>query len=142
MWPPCASCAQPADARRSKDYDGKVPIRNWPPMGLRLLRIVMLVIPILLECGIPASAQYYGYPPGAPPPYPQQRRDPRAYPPGYYPGKLVQPAQPGFSLRRLFGGQEPPVMAPPQVMRPRRVPPRAPVVVRREKPKADPTTQV
>src|SRR6476661_2991351 len=124
MWPPCASCAQPADARRSKDYDGKVPIRNWPPMGLRLLRIVMLVIPILLECGIPASAQYYGYPPGAPPPYPQQRRDPRAYPPGYYPGKLVQPAQPGFSLRRLFGGQEPPV------------------VVRREKPKADPTTQV
>ncbi len=111
-------------------------------MGLRLLRIVMLVIPILLECGIPASAQYYGYPPGAPPPYPQQRRDPRAYPPGYYPGKLVQPAQPGFSLRRLFGGQEPPVMAPPQVMRPRRVPPRAPVVVRREKPKADPTTQV
>ena len=36
----------------------------------------------------------------------QPRRDLRAYPPGYYPGKLVQPAPQrpqGFSLRRFFG---------------------------------------
>lgn len=104
------------------------------------VRIVLMAVPLLLGSGLPLYAQYYGYPANSP--YPQQRRDPRAYPPGYYPGKLVQPAQPGFSLRRLFGVQEPPPLVQPQIVRPRRAPPRAPMVVRREKPKADPTTQV
>ncbi|GEO13389.1 DUF459 domain-containing protein [Microvirga aerophila] len=81
--------------------------------------------------------------------YPQQYRDPRAYPPGYYPGKLVQPAQPqqqpGFSFRRLFTPQE--EAAPPsQTRRPvvkRRKPPPAPAaVVKQEKPKPNPTTHV
>jgi hypothetical protein len=108
---------------------------------LSLLRVVLTMVSLVLASAVPVYAQYYGYPPNAP--YPQQRRDPRAYPPGYYPGKLVQPAQPGFSLRRLFGVQEPPPLVQPEIVRPRRAsPPRAPVVVRREKPKADPTTQV
>jgi len=83
-------------------------------------------------------------------------RDPRAYPPGYYPGKLVQPApqpQPGFSLRRLFGVQEAPQPMPlrPVPMRRRTPveakpsPPRAtpaPALARQEKPKVNPATQV
>ncbi|MBJ6126481.1 SGNH/GDSL hydrolase family protein [Microvirga splendida] len=70
-------------------------------------------------------------------------RDPRAYPPGYYPGKLVQPAQPqqGFSLRRFFGAQEePPARAP--VSRPRRSTPPPAAVAKQEKPKVDPSTHV
>ncbi len=90
------------------------------------VRIVLMAVPLLLGSGLPLYAQYYGYPANSP--YPQQRRDPRAYPPGYYPGKLVQPAQPGFSLRRLFGVQEPPPLVQPQIVRPRRAPPRAPIV--------------
>jgi hypothetical protein len=106
-----------------------------------ILRIVLTVFPLLLCSGASVYAQYYGYP--ANPPYPQVRRDSRAYPPGYYPGKLVQPAQPGFSLRRLFGVQEPPPLQPPPLtVRPRRLQPPRPAVVRHEKPKADPTTQV
>ncbi|MBB3021449.1 hypothetical protein FHR70_004545 [Microvirga lupini] len=72
-------------------------------------------------------------------------RDPRAYPPGYYPGKLVQPAQPqqGFSLRRFFGAQEeppPPARAP--VSRPRRSTPPPAAVAKQEKPKVNPSTHV
>ncbi|MGO4573558.1 SGNH/GDSL hydrolase family protein [Microvirga sp. 2TAF3] len=67
----------------------------------------------------------------------------RAYPPGYYPGKLVQPApQPGFSLRRLFGvpDEPPPVYKP--VVRPRRPAPAPVPVVHQERPKPNATTQV
>jgi uncharacterized protein len=74
-------------------------------------------------------------------------RDPRAYPPGYYPGKLVQPAQPqpqqGFSIRRFFGvPDEPPPPARAPVARPRKpaAPPAA--VAKQEKPKVDPSTHV
>lgn len=106
-----------------------------------LLRVLLTGLPLIIGSGPSAYAQYYGYAPNAP--YPQQRRPPprNAYPPGYYPGKLVQPA-PGFSLRRLFGVQEaPPPMTPP-VVRSRRAPAPRSTVVRQEKPKADPTTQV
>jgi uncharacterized protein len=78
---------------------------------------------------------------------PQGQRDLRAYPPGYYPGKLVQPAQPqpqqGFSLRRFFGApDEPsqPTRAP--VARPRKSVPSPAVVAKQEKPKVDPSTYV
>jgi hypothetical protein len=74
-------------------------------------------------------------------------RDPRGYPPGYYPGKLVQPAQPqpqqGFSFRRFFGvPDEPPPPARKPVSRPRKpaAPPAA--VAKQEKPKVDPSTHV
>lgn len=72
-------------------------------------------------------------------------RDPRAYPPGYYPGKLVQPApgqpQQSFSFRRLFGVQdEPPARSP--AARPRRSAPPAATAVKQEKPKVDPSTHV
>jgi uncharacterized protein len=77
----------------------------------------------------------------------QGQRDLRAYPPGYYPGKLVQPAQPqpqqGFSLRRFFGApDEPsqPTRAP--VARPRKSVPSPAVVAKQEKPKVDPSTYV
>ncbi|MBM1171889.1 SGNH/GDSL hydrolase family protein [Microvirga arabica] len=73
-------------------------------------------------------------------------RDQRAYPPGYYPGKLVQPAQPqpqqGFSFRRFFGAQEPPAPARAPVSRPRRSTPPPAAVVKQEKPKVDPSTHV
>ncbi|RDI57135.1 SGNH/GDSL hydrolase family protein [Microvirga subterranea] len=72
-------------------------------------------------------------------------RDPRAYPPGYYPGKLVQPAQPqqGFSLRRFFGVQdEPPPPARKPVAKPRKPAPQPVVAAKPEKPKANPTTHV
>jgi len=89
----------------------------------------------------------YGYAP--PPGYPQQPvyRDPRAYPPGYYPGKLVQPAQPapqqGFSLRRLFGvPDDPPPPARQPVAKPRKPVPPPAAVARQEKPKLNPTTHV
>jgi len=78
---------------------------------------------------------------------PQGQRDLRAYPLGYYPGKLVQPAQPqpqqGFSLRRFFGApDEPsqPTRAP--VARPRKSVPSPAVVAKQEKPKVDPSTYV
>ncbi len=78
-------------------------------------------------------------------PQQQPRRDLRAYPPGYYPGKLVQPAQPqqGFSLRRFFGvPDEPPPAARAPVARPRRAVPPAAAVAKQEKPKVDPSTHV
>ena len=77
----------------------------------------------------------------------QGQRDLRAYPPGYYPGKLVQPAQPqpqqGFSLRRFFGApDEPsqPTRAP--VARPRKSVPAPAAIAKQEKPKVDPSTYV
>ncbi len=78
---------------------------------------------------------------------PVYRGDPRAYPPGYYPGKLVQPAQPqpqqGFSIRRFFGArEEPPAPARKPVARPRKPAPPPAAVVRQEKPKVDPATHV
>ncbi|MGO4388188.1 DUF459 domain-containing protein [Microvirga sp. 2YAF29] len=109
-----------------------------------ILRMLTLSALIVVSGGHAAWAQYY---------YPQQqqqppvgRPNPRAYPPGYYPGKLVQPAQPqqGFSLRRLFGApEEPPPPAREPVARPKRLaPPPAAVVAKPEKPKVDPTTHV
>jgi hypothetical protein len=74
-------------------------------------------------------------------------RDPRAYPPGYYPGKLVQPApppqQPGFTLRRFFGARDEPARpARRPVAKPRRPAPPPAAVARQEKPKVNPTTHV
>lgn len=74
-------------------------------------------------------------------------RDPRAYPPGYYPGKLVQPAQPqpqqGFSIRRFFGvPDEPPPPARAPVARPRKPAAPAAAVAKQEKPKVDPSIHV
>ncbi|MBM6594918.1 SGNH/GDSL hydrolase family protein [Microvirga pudoricolor] len=78
--------------------------------------MALILLPLLAAGSLPAQAQYqYQYQQRSPAP-PQGQR---AYPPGYYPGKLVRPAQPapqeGFSLRRLFGVPDEP---PPQVMRP------------------------
>ncbi|MGF9757207.1 SGNH family hydrolase [Microvirga sp. 0TCS3.31] len=96
---------------------------------------------LLVAGGVDAALAQSGY--NQQPGY----RDPRAYPPGYYPGKLVQPAQPqqqqGFSFRRFFGAQEeppPPARAP--VSRPRRSAPPPAIVAKQEKPKVDPSTHV
>lgn len=73
-------------------------------------------------------------------------RDPRAYPPGYYPGKLVQPAQPqqGFSIRRFFGvpDEPPPQAARKPVAKPRKAAPAPVVAAKPEKPKTNPTIHV
>ena len=74
-------------------------------------------------------------------------RDPRGYPPGYYPGKLVQPAQPqpqqGFSFRRFFGvPDDPPPPSRKPVVRPRKPAAPPPAVARQEKPKVDPPTHL
>ncbi len=134
---------------------------------MRLMPVLRLLASILLLAGggsFAAVAQSgypqrspYGYPgyPGYPqqPQQPQQQqpayRDMRAYPPGYYPGKLVQPApqqaqpapQQGFSLRRLFGvpDDSQPVRKP--VAKPRKPAP-APTTVARHEKKADPDTHV
>jgi hypothetical protein len=72
----------------------------------------------------------------------------RAYPPGYYPGKLVQPApqpQPGFSLRRLFGVEdEPQPVAPVEQPRTRPARPKPPAAstARQVKPKVNPSTHL
>jgi hypothetical protein len=74
----------------------------------------------------------------------------RAYPPGYYPGKLVQPApqpQPGFSLRRLFGIEDEPRPQPvvpyePPRTRPARPKPPPASVARQVKPKVNPSIHV
>lgn len=108
---------------------------------LTILRLLALTLLLALAGGASALAQGYYNPP---PQQPQGYRDPRAYPPGYYPGKLVQPAQPqqGFSLRRFFGvPDEPPPAARAPVARPRKAPPPAPVA-RSEKPKVNPTTHI
>ncbi|MPR06821.1 DUF459 domain-containing protein [Microvirga tunisiensis] len=111
-----------------------------PPMTMvPILRRASLALLLAVLGGNAAMAQS-GY-------QPQGQRDLRAYPPGYYPGKLVQPAQPqpqqGFSLRRFFGApDEPsqPTRAP--VARPRKSVPSPAVVAKQEKPKVDPSTYV
>jgi uncharacterized protein len=105
-----------------------------------ILRRASLALLLAVLGGSAAMAQS-GY-------YQQQgQRDLRAYPPGYYPGKLVQPAQPqpqqGFSLRRFFGGSDEPsqpTRAP--VARPRKSAPSPTAVAKQEKPKVDPSTYV
>jgi hypothetical protein len=111
---------------------------------MRLLTMLrLLTLSLLLVSGGGSSVVAQGY--YAPQQQPQRPyRDPRAYPPGYYPGKLVQPAQPqqGFSLRRLFGAQEePPPPARKPVAKPRKAPPPT-NVARPEKPKVDPSTHI
>lgn len=115
-----------------------------------VLRRLPMILLLVVGSGVPALAQP-GYPQQqrgqqgyAPPPPPGGYRDLRAYPPGYYPGKLVQPARPqsGFSLRRLFGIPDDPPPAPPPVAKPRRPAPPPDAVVRQEKPKPNPTTHV
>ena len=96
---------------------------------------------LLVAGGVDAALAQAGY-------YQQPAyRDQRAYPPGYYPGKLVQPAQPqpqqGFSIRRFFGARdEPPPPARAPVSRPRRAAPPPAAVAKQEKPKVDPSTNV
>lgn len=107
-----------------------------------ILRCTTLALVLAMAWSSAAQAQS-GY-------YQQQqqgRRDLRAYPPGYYPGKLVQPAQPqpqqGFSLRRLFGVRdEPPQPTRAPVVRPRKSIPPSGAVAKQEKPKVDPNTYV
>jgi hypothetical protein len=108
---------------------------------LTMLRLLTLSLLLVLGGGSSVVAQGY-YAPQQQPQRPY--RDPRAYPPGYYPGKLVQPAQPqqGFSLRRFFGAQEePPPPARKPVAKPRKAPPPT-NVARPEKPKVDPSTHI
>jgi hypothetical protein len=95
---------------------------------------------LLVAGGVDAALAQSGY-------YQQPGyRDPRAYPPGYYPGKLVQPAQPqpqqGFSIRRFFGGRDEPPPSRAPVARPRRTAPPPAAVAKQEKPKIDPSTHV
>jgi hypothetical protein len=106
-----------------------------------ILRRVTLTV-LLVAGGVDAALAQSGY-------YQQQPgyRDQRAYPPGYYPGKLVQPAQPqpqqGFSIRRFFGARdEPPPAARAPVSRPRRAAPPPAAVAKQEKPKINPSTHV
>ncbi|WP_229426734.1 SGNH/GDSL hydrolase family protein [Microvirga alba] len=119
-------------------------------MGLTpFLRLVAMTLLLVVGGSASTHAQFdypsspYGYPAPAYPPAPGYR-DQRAYPPGYYPGKLVQPAQPqqGFSLRRLFGIPDdlPPVQQP--MARPRRVVPPPVATARQERPKINATTHV
>ncbi|WP_262273040.1 MULTISPECIES: SGNH/GDSL hydrolase family protein [Microvirga] len=103
-----------------------------------ILRCATLALFLAGSGGAMAQSGYYQQP---------GQRDLRAYPPGYYPGKLVQPAQPqpqqGFSLRRFFGvPDEPPPAARAPVARPRRSAPPPAAVAKQEKPKVDPSTQV
>ncbi len=106
-----------------------------------ILRLLFLTLLLAAGGSDAVLAQGYYYQQGPQPGY----RDPRAYPPGYYPGKLVQPAQPqqGFSLRRFFGVQDepaPPIRRP--VAKPRKPAPQPAVAAKPEKPKANPTTHV
>jgi uncharacterized protein len=105
----------------------------------QILRLLMVGTLLALGGGTAAMAQYY-----PPQQQPAGRPDPRAYPPGYYPGKLVQPApQQGFSIRRFFGArEEPPPPARKPVARPRKPAPPPAAVVKQEKPKVDPTIHV
>lgn len=112
-----------------------------------VVRVLSLVLLLASGGGASVMAQS-GYPQQAPYGYaPQQQgyRDPRAYPPGYYPGKLIQPAQPqqGFSLRRLFGVPDDPLPAARQpVAKPRKPASPPTAVARQEKPKANADTFV
>lgn len=105
--------------------------------SLRRLSLVLLFA-VLGSSAAFAQSGYYQQP---------GYRDPRAYPPGYYPGKLVQPAQPqpqqGFSFRRFFGvPDEPPRPARAPVARPRKPVAPSAAAVKQEKPKVDPSTHV
>lgn len=113
---------------------------------MRLAPILrLLALSLLLASGSGSAVMAQGY-------YYQQqqpayRPDQRAYPPGYYPGKLVQPARPapqqGFSLRRFFGvPDDPPPPARQPVARPRKPAPAPAPVARQEKPKVNPSTQL
>ncbi|HZH53666.1 MAG TPA: SGNH family hydrolase [Microvirga sp.] len=116
--------------------------------SMLILRSLFLILLFIAGGGASALAQpgyYYQqrqqYGNAPPPGY----RDPRAYPPGYYPGKLVQPAQPqqGFSFRRFFGvPDEPPPPARKPVAKPRRAAPPPAAVANPAKPKVNPTTHV
>ncbi len=109
-----------------------------------ILRLLALSLLLSLGSGSAVMAQGYYYQQQQP----AYRPDPRAYPPGYYPGKLVQPAQPapqqGFSLRRFFGvpDEPPPQARRPIVAKPRKPAPAPAPVARQEKPKVNPTTQI
>jgi hypothetical protein len=117
----------------------------------RFAAVVLLLVSggsaaVMAQPGYPQRAPYGYAPPGYAPQQPVYR-DQRAYPPGYYPGKLIQPAQPqpqqGFSLRRFFGAQDeapPPARKP--VAKPRKPAPPPAAVARQEKPKANPSTHV
>jgi hypothetical protein len=113
------------------------------PMRLMLILRPLLLILLFTAGGggvsVMAQPGYYAQPPQ------YGHRDPRAYPPGYYPGKLVQPAQPqqGFSLRRFFGGAPAEPASPTRrpVAKPRKPAP-PPVAAKQEKPKTNPTTHV
>ncbi len=113
---------------------------------MRLLTILgLLTLSLFLTLGSSQSAlaQGYYYHPQQQPQRPY--RDPRAYPPGYYPGKLVQPAQPqqGFSLRRFLGvPEDPPPPARAPVAKPRKAPQSTTTAARPEKPKVDPSTHI
>ncbi|MEE1657497.1 SGNH family hydrolase [Microvirga sp. CF3062] len=104
---------------------------------LRRMTLALLLVAGGVDAALAQSGSYQqpGY------------RDQRAYPPGYYPGKLVQPAQPqpqqGFSIRRFFGARdEPPPPARAPVSRPRRSAPPPAAVAKQEKPKVNPSTHV
>jgi hypothetical protein len=105
---------------------------------LRLLLLTLVISAggsgaVLAQPGYYSQGPQYGY------------RDPRAYPPGYYPGKLVQPAQPqpqqGFSFRRIFGvPDDQPAPARKPAAKPRKPAPQPVAAARPEKPKINPTT--
>jgi hypothetical protein len=108
-----------------------------------ILRLLLLTLAmsaggggaVLAQPGYYSQGPQYGY------------RDPRAYPPGYYPGKLVQPAQPqpqqGFSFRRIFGvPDDQPAPARKPAAKPRKPAPQPVVAAKPEKPKTNPTTHV
>ncbi|MFC4174715.1 DUF459 domain-containing protein [Microvirga sp. GCM10011540] len=111
---------------------------------LRSLLLALLFVagggaPVLAQPGYYQQRPQYGYS------QPQGYRNPQAYPPGYYPGKLVQPAQPqqGFSIRRFFGApEEPPPPSRKPVAKPRKRAPPPVATAKQEKPKTNPTVHV
>jgi len=122
---------------------------NLAPV-FRLLAVVLLLVSgsaaaVMAQPGYPQRAPYGYAPPGYVPQQPVYRER-RAYPPGYYPGKLIQPAQPqpqpGFSFRRLFGVPDDAPAARKPVAKPRKPAPPPAAVVKQEKPKVDPNSHV
>src|SRR4051794_24877126 len=90
----CANYARPADRPGSGTITWWSGAKMEPAMRLLTnLRLLGFGLLLALGSGSSVMAQGYSYPQQS---QPQQQgyRDPRAYPPGYYPGKLVQPAQP------------------------------------------------
>ncbi|MGO4707388.1 SGNH/GDSL hydrolase family protein [Microvirga sp. 2MCAF38] len=111
----------------------------------RLLFALVVLVVTAAGIGMADAQSYYQYPQqqryGAPPP--AGGRDLRAYPPGYYPGKLIQPApQQGFSLRRFFGIPDEPLPMQPQIVRPARPKPTPKPVVHLEKVKPNAATDI